>query len=66
MLKKVASTVTIFAAIGMALVVGAFFLAGGPQHETAEAGRVVTTEQATASAGAKVLPSEPKLRVEPK
>jgi hypothetical protein len=64
MSKKVGSGLMAFAAIGVALVIGATFLAGPP--ETAEAGKVVTTEQAAAIAGAKVLLSEPRLRVEPK
>jgi hypothetical protein len=32
----------------------------------ADAGHKITTEQAAAAAGARVLPTEPRLRIEPK
>jgi hypothetical protein len=66
MSKNVASAMMTFAAVGLALVLGTFFFAGGRQPETAKAGNAVTTEQAAANAGAKLLPSEPRLRVEPR
>ena len=39
-MSKKASTLTIMVAIGIAAVVGGFFLAGGSQLEEAEAGKV--------------------------
>ena len=47
------------------IVVGVALLLATPLVE-AEAGKKVTPEQAAAAAGAKVSPTEPKLRIEPK
>jgi hypothetical protein len=52
-------------AMAVALISAAALLLGMPSDE-AKAGKKVTTEQAAATAGARVSPTEPKLRVEPK
>jgi hypothetical protein len=53
---------------GIALLVGAigFFIVGGKESSRAQAGKDRTTETTAAGAGAQVMPTEPKLRVEPK
>ncbi|MBP1294254.1 hypothetical protein [Bradyrhizobium elkanii] len=43
-----------------------FFIAGGRDSQKAHADRDLTTETAAAAAGAQVIPTEPKLRIEPK
>lgn len=43
-----------------------FFLVGARDFQQAHADRSVTTEAAAAAAGARVTPTEEKLRVEPK
>ena len=55
-------------AMGIALLVGAigFFIVGGKESSRAQAGKDRTTETTAAGAGAQVMPTEPKLRVEPK
>jgi hypothetical protein len=51
----------------VALVVGvALYCVGGKNSQTAQAGSGATTETAAAAAGARVLPTDPKLKVEPK
>lgn len=55
-----------FSLLAIAAVLGAgIYLIGTPPVE-AEADKTVRTEDAAAAAGAKILPTEPKLRVEPK
>jgi hypothetical protein len=49
-----------------AIVIALTFVIWWSSDEAAESGRQVTTQEAAAAAGAKVLPSEPRLRVEPK
>ncbi|MBW7968399.1 hypothetical protein [Bradyrhizobium sp. BR 10289] len=58
-------TLPITIAVLASLALGAAGLLLLPAKE-ADAGRTVTTEQAAADAGAKVLPTDPKLRIEPK
>jgi high-affinity Fe2+/Pb2+ permease len=58
---------SIIAMAAVALVVGvALYCVGGKNSQTAQAGSGATTETAAAAAGARVLPTDPKLKVEPK
>jgi hypothetical protein len=54
------------AAVVLAAAIGVFWLVGGkkPGHYQVDTG--ATTERAAASAGAKVTPTAPRLRIEPK
>jgi hypothetical protein len=54
------------AAVVLAAAIGLFWLVGGKKPSQARADTAATTETAAASAGAKVTPTEPKLRIEPK
>jgi hypothetical protein len=54
------------AAIVLAAAIGHFWLIGGKKPGPARADMGTTTETAVVSAGAKVTPTEPKLRIEPK
>jgi hypothetical protein len=66
--KKKALQLSAFSMIGMmltAIVVG-YLLVGGKDGGAVRADAGVTTEKAAASAGAQVLPTDPKLTVEPK
>lgn len=53
-----------------ALLIGAivlgYFMIGGKDSGAVHADSGVTTEQAAALAGAQVLPTDPKLKIEPK
>lgn len=53
------------AAVVLAAAIGLFWLVGGKKPGQRQ-GAGATTETAAESAGAKVRPTEPKLRVEPK
>jgi hypothetical protein len=50
----------------MAGLVAGYLPIGGKDSNSVHADSGVTTEQAAAQAGAKVLPTDPKLKVEPK
>ncbi len=54
------------AAVVLAAAIGVFWLVDGKKPDQGRAGTSATTETAAASAGARVTPTEPKLRVEPK
>jgi hypothetical protein len=53
------------AAVVLAVEIGIFWLVGGKKPSQGRA-TGATTETAAVSAGAKVTPTEPKLRIEPK
>ena len=49
-----------------AAAIGVFWLVGGKKPSQARGDRDATTETAAVSAGAKVTPTGPKLRIDPK
>lgn len=58
---------SILALVAAAFVVGAaVYLLGNGNSQTAQADNGATTETAAAAAGARVSPTDPKLKVEPK
>ena len=59
------SAISVVAMALLAVIVG-YLLIGGKDSGAVHADSGVTTEKAAASAGAKVLPTDPKLKVEPK
>jgi hypothetical protein len=67
-MRKRSTAQSIMVAIATAIVVGAigYFLVGGTNNGAAQADKGVTTEATAAAAGARVLPTDPKLKVEPK
>ena len=66
-MKKRKATKSIIALTAIALVAGAavYFL-GGENSQTVQADSGATTESVAAAAGARVLPTDPSLKVEPK
>jgi hypothetical protein len=66
-MEKTNASKSLLVAIAMVLLAGAigFFLIGGKESVHARADKGVTTET-RAAAAAQVIPTEPKLRVEPK
>jgi hypothetical protein len=63
-----ASKHLVLASVAMvpAAAMGVFWLVGGKKPSQARGDRDATTETAAVSAGAKVTPTGPKLRIEPK
>jgi hypothetical protein len=59
---------SVLAFCAMALLAGAlgYFMLAGKDSDTAEADGGKTTEAVAAAAGAQVLPTDPKLQIEPK
>jgi hypothetical protein len=54
------------AAMVLAAAIGVFWLVGGKKPSQTRGDGDARTESVTVSAGAKVTPTEPKLRIEPK
>ena len=67
-MRKRRTTESIAVAVTAALVIGAigYFLLGRENNGPAQTDSGSTTEAVAAAAGARVLPTEPKLQVEPK
>ncbi|MGL9622366.1 hypothetical protein QRQ56_30765 [Bradyrhizobium sp. U531] len=54
------------AALLIGVIVLGYFMIGGEDSGAVHADSGITTEQAAAHAGAKVLPTDPGLKIEPK
>ena len=67
-MKKKAQQLSAFSMMGMVLaaVVVGYLLVGGKNGGAVRADAGMATEKAAVSAGAQVLPTAPKLKVEPK
>jgi hypothetical protein len=67
-MKKPGPTESATVAVATALLVGAidYFLVGGTNNGAAQADKGETTESTAAAAGARVLPTDSELKVEPK
>lgn len=65
--KRKATKSTIVAVTAVALLAGVtLYFLGGKNSQTAHADAGVTTADAATAAGARVLPTDPKLKAEPK
>ena len=64
--KRKSQWLSASAALLIGVIVLGYFMIGGKDSGAVHADSGVTTEEAAAQASAKILPTDPKLKVEPK